>query len=156
MMGDQWLVLYMCLLVVFSYATPSFASVTDCQMLCHQILKSSFPSKMSSETATCPGCDHKFSLQGYQSHLVLSQDPLCYAIFNRLKKANDAYKLFMSANKNSRSGASSDTDHNAVLFQDNAFGTAKDYASNMFRQIMDDNEVNADDLPPLMEVSDDD
>ncbi|KAF8810234.1 hypothetical protein BYT27DRAFT_7092544, partial [Phlegmacium glaucopus] len=120
-------------------------------------LKFSFPSKMSSETATCPGCDHSFSLRGYQSHLALSRDPLCRAVFDKLKKANDAYKLLMSAKleENSRSGAGSDADSDTVLFQGNAFGTAEDYASDTFGQTMDDNEVAADDTPPLMEVSDD-
>ena len=66
---------------------------------------------------------------------------------------NDAYKLLMNAEENSRSGADSDTD--TIPFQGDAFGTAEDYASDMFRQTMDDNQVDTDDLPPLMEVSDD-
>ena len=106
---------------------------------------------MSLESATCPGCDHSFSLWGYQSHLALSQDPLCCAIFEKLKKANDAYELLMSAEENSRSGADSDTD--AVPFQGNAFGTAEDYTSDWFGQTMD-NEVDTDDPPPLMKESD--
>jgi hypothetical protein len=65
---------------------------------------------MSSETATCPGCDQGFSLQGYQSHLALSRDPLCCAVFEKLKKAHDAYKLLIGTQDNSRFGAESDTD----------------------------------------------
>ena len=67
-------------------------------------------------------------------------------VFDKLKKANDAYKLLKSAEleQNSSLGAGSDTE--AVLpFQGNAFGTAEDYTSG---QAMEDN------LPPLMEVSD--
>jgi hypothetical protein len=108
---------------------------------------------MSSETAICPRCDQSFLLRGYQSHLALSQDPLCRAVFDKLKKANDAYELLMNAEENSSSGADSDTD--TVPFQGDAFGTAEDYASDMFGQTMDDNQVDADDPPPLMEVSDD-
>ena len=54
------------------------------------------------------------------------------------------------------SGASvgADTDV-TTLFQGDAFGTAEDYASNTFGQAMNDNEVETDNLPPLMEVSDD-
>ena len=104
---------------------------------------------MSSEMATCPGCDHTFSLWGYHSHLTLSWDCLCHAVFDKLKKAHDAYKLLMS------SGVGSDTDA-AMPFQGNAFGTTEDYASDMFGQAMNDNEVQPDNLPPLMEVSDDD
>ena len=59
----------------------------------------------------------------------------------------------MNATENSRSGAESDT--NTMLFQGDAFGTAEDYTSDMFRQTMDDNQVDADHPPPLMEVSDD-
>ena len=104
---------------------------------------------MSSETTTCPGCDHIFSLRGYQRHLALTQDPLCRAVFDKLKKANDAYELLMSAEGGSSSGAG------AAPFQGDAFGTAEDYASDLFGQAMEDNGVQPDDLPPLMEVSDD-
>jgi hypothetical protein len=102
---------------------------------------------MSLESATCPGCDHSFSLRGYQSHLALSRDPLCRAVFEKLKKADDAYELLMSAEE--------DSDTDAVPFQGDAFGTAEDYASDTFGQSMDDNEVDADDPPPLMMESDD-
>ena len=102
---------------------------------------------MSLETATCPGCDHTFSLRGYHSHLALSRDPLCHAIFDKLKKAHDAYELLMN------SGVGSDTDA-ATSFQGDAFRTTEDYASNTFGQAMNDNKVEPDNLPPLMEVSD--
>jgi hypothetical protein len=104
---------------------------------------------MSLESATSPGCDHSFSLRGYQTHLALSRDPLCRAVFEKLKKPE------LLAEENSRSGAGSDT--NAGRFQGDAFGTADDYALDMFGQTMDDNldEVDADDLPPLREDSDD-
>ena len=60
----------------------------------------------------------------------------------------------MNAEEQSHSGAGSDS--NAVLFQGDAFGTAEDYASDMFRQVaMEDNGAQPDNLPPLMEVSDD-
>ncbi|EDR06120.1 uncharacterized protein LACBIDRAFT_329280 [Laccaria bicolor S238N-H82] len=137
--GDGWFL-----------ATTSFTSAADCQTFLLQAVKSAFPTKMSSETTTCPGCDHLFSLRGYQHHLALTKDPLCRAIFDKLKKANDAYELLMSAGGQSSSGAGPDTD--AMPFQGNAFGTAEDYASDLFRQ---DNRVQPDDLPPLMEVSDD-
>ena len=54
------------------------------------------------------------------------------------------------------SGASvgADTDV-ATPFQGDAFGTAEDYASDMFGQAMNDNEVEPDNPPPLMEISDD-
>jgi hypothetical protein len=106
---------------------------------------------MSSETATCPGCDQIFSLRGYQRHLTLTRDPLCRAVFDKLKKANDAYNLLTTAEENPRSGASSDA---VPLFQGDAFGTAEDYASDTFGQL-DDNEADVDDPPPLMDVSDD-
>jgi len=101
----------------------------------------------------CPGCDHIFSLRGYQRHLALTQDPLCHAIFDKLKKANDAYELFRSTEEKSSSGAGSDT--GAVPFQGDAFGTAEDYTFNMFGQVMGDDGVQPDNPPPLMEVSDD-
>jgi len=68
---------------------------------------------------------------------------LCHAVFHKLKKAHDAYELLTS------SGAGSDTD--ATPFQGDAFGTAEDYASDTFGQAVDNDE----NLPPLMEVSDD-
>ena len=104
---------------------------------------------MSLETATCPGCDHTFSLRGYQNHLALTWDPLCRAVFDKLKKANDAYELLKSAEleQNSSLGVGSDTEA-VLLFQGDAFGTAEDYASDTFGQAMEDNP------PPLMEVSD--
>ena len=111
---------------------------------------------MSSETTTCPGCDNSFTLRGYQSHLALSRDPLCRAVFDKLKKANDAYEYLMSAEENAAAG--SDTE--AVPFQGDAFGTAEDYASDTFGQDIDVNDVDMQDAdpdnpPPLMEVSDD-
>ena len=72
---------------------------------------------------------------------------MCRAVFDKLKRANDAYELLKTAEQNSSSGAGSDTQ--AVSFQGDAFGTAEDYASDSFGQVMED------DLPPLMEVSDD-
>ena len=59
----------------------------------------------------------------------------------------------MSAEWGSSSGAGPDTD--VVPFQGDAFGTAEDYASGMFGQGMEDNGVQLDNPPPLMEVSDD-
>ena len=105
---------------------------------------------MSSETTMCSGCNNIFSLRGYQKHLALTQDPLCRAVFDKLKKANDAYELFMSAEGGLSSGAGPDTD--TVPFQGDAFGSAEDYASEMFGQ---DDRVQLDNPPPLMEVSDD-
>ena len=109
---------------------------------------------MSSETATCTGCNHTFSLRGYQRHLALTRDLLCRTVFDKLKKANDAYEQLKSAKENSSLDAGSDTE--AVLFQGDAFGTAEEYASETFGQVMEDgNDVQSDNLPPLMEVSDD-
>lgn len=112
---------------------------------------------MSSETTTCPGCDNSFTLRGYQSHLALSRDPLCRAVFDKLKKANDAYEYLTTAQENA---AIAGADAEAVLFQGDAFGTADDYASDTFGQDIDVNNVDmqdadADNPPPLMEVSDD-
>ncbi|KAF8815656.1 hypothetical protein BYT27DRAFT_7224873 [Phlegmacium glaucopus] len=124
---------------------------------------------MPSQSATCPGCDNIFSLRGYQSHLALSRDPLCCAVFNKLKKANDTYELLMSSKETS--GAGSDAE--AVPFQGDTFRTTQDYASDTFGQdnnvdpppLMDgyddedsDNEEEGDDeemAPPMVEVSDD-
>ena len=110
---------------------------------------------MSSETTTCPGCDRVFSLRAYHRHLDLTQDPLCRAVFDKLKKAHDAYKLFMSADSEEKSSSVGDADADAVPFQGDAFGAAEDYASDMFGQAMEDNGVQSDDLPPLMDISDD-
>jgi len=101
----------------------------------------------------CPGCNHIFSLWGYHCHLALTQDPLCHAVFDKLKKANDTYELLRSTKEKSSSGAGSDT--GAMLFQGDAFGTAEDYAFDMFGQAMGDDGVQPDNLPPLIEVSDD-
>ena len=65
---------------------------------------------------------------------------MCHAVFDKLKKANDAYELLLNAD--------------TVPFQGDAFGTAEDYESDTFRQIMDNDHTDADDPPPLMEVSD--
>ena len=127
--------------------------MTHCQTFDLPNSKSTSPTRMSLETITCPGCDHIFSLQGYQHHLALTQDPLCWAVFDKLRKANDAYELLMSAEGESSSGAGPDM--HVVPFQGDAFGTAEDYTSNMFEQAMEDNRVQPDNLPPLMEVSDD-
>ena len=75
---------------------------------------------------------------------------MCRAVFDKLKKAHNAYELLM----NDSGHVDSDTDA-ATPFQGDAFGTAEDYASNTFGQAMNNNEVEADNLPPLMEVSDD-
>ena len=111
---------------------------------------------MSSETTTCSGCDGTFSLRGYHSHLAQTRDPLCRAIFNKLKKANDAYELLMNTGDDS-------TEVEAGLFQGDAFGTAEDYATDMFGQLGDDHDENMDtrdsgpdDGPPApSELSDD-
>ena len=86
--------------------------------------------------------------------MALSQDPLCRAVFDKLKKANNAYEHLMSAEE--QSSAASGTE--AVPFQGDAFGMAEDYASDTFGQTVDDNDIdmaNLDDPPALMEVSDD-
>jgi hypothetical protein len=113
---------------------------------------------MPSETATCPGCDNTFTLRGYQSHLALSRDPLCRAVFDKLKIENDTYDSehhTASAEEDSR--AASDTE--AVPFQGDAFGTAEDYILDMFGQTEVDNNMADSDpndlVPTLMEVSDD-
>ena len=138
LMGYRWLILHVqsCLLIMFVGTGQLCMPNAPPPNQSPAISLSSIPSKMSLESATCPGCDHSFSLRGYQSHLALSQDPLCCSIFEKLKKA--------------RSGAGSDTD--AMPFQGDAFGTAEDYASDRFGQTMD--VVDADDPPPLMKESD--
>ena len=59
----------------------------------------------------------------------------------------------MSAEGESSSGAGPDM--HVAPFQGDAFGTAEDYTTDMFGQAMEDNGAQPDDLPPLMEVSDD-
>ena len=108
----------------------SYTSVTDCRTFQLLITKSAFSTTMSSEMIMCSGCDNIFLLRGYQKHLALTQDPLCHAVFDKLKKANDAYELFMSAEGGLSSAAGPDTD--TVPFQGDAFGSAEDYASEMF------------------------
>ena len=87
---------------------------------------------MPSEMATCPGCNNHFTLQDYQSHLALSWDLLCHAVF---KNANDTYEHLMNHIEENSSAVS---DIEAVLFQGDTFEMAEDY-----------------DPPALMEVSDD-
>ena len=110
---------------------------------------------MSSETATCPGCDQIFSLRGYQRHLALTRDPLCRAVFDnlKLKKANDGYMSNMTAEENSTPPGSESSDA-VLLFQGDAFGAAEDYTPDTFGQ-QDDDEVDAGGPPPLMDISDD-
>ena len=117
---------------------------------------------MSSETMTCSGCDGTFSLRGYHSHLAQTRDPLCHAVFDKLKKANDAYKQFMNTGE---MAAGSDLEEvEAVPFEGDVFGTAEDYASDMFGQLENDYDddvdmqssgPDSDDPPPLSELSDD-
>ena len=76
---------------------------------------------MSSETTVCPGCDNTFTLWEYQSHIAQSNDPLCSAVFDKLKKA---YKT----------QATDSTDEaEAPAFQGDAFGSAGEYTQDLDR-----------------------
>jgi len=114
---------------------------------------------MPSETTTCLGCDGTFSLRGYHSHLAQTRDPLCLAILDKLKKANDAYKQF--TNTGDTAAGDDLTEVEAVPFQGDAFGTAEDYTMDMFGQPENEyNDMNSngpDNSGPtaLSELSDD-
>ena len=45
-----------------------------------------------SDTHLCSGCDTTFSLRGYQSHLSQTRNPLCRAVFDRLKESYETYQ----------------------------------------------------------------
>ena len=66
---------------------------------------------MSSETTVCPGCNNTFTLRGYQSHLAQSNDPLCSAVFDQLKKA---YEI----DQDDISELSDDSDEDQVASED--------------------------------------
>jgi hypothetical protein len=76
---------------------------------------------MSSETTVCPGCNNTFTLRGYQSHLAQSNDPLCSAVFDQLKKAYEV-NLPLSSDE-----------AEAPAFQADVFASAED-DSDMFIQ----------------------
>jgi Plavaka transposase len=65
-----------------------------------------------SDTHVCSGCDSTFTLRGYQSHLSQTQDPLCCAVFDRLKKSYETYQLFEQASDLSNE----DEDYGQELF----------------------------------------
>ena len=46
-----------------------------------------------SDTHICSGCDSSFTLRGYHSHLLQTQDPLCCNVYDRLKKSYETYQL---------------------------------------------------------------
>ena len=46
-----------------------------------------------SDTHICSGCNSSFTLRGYHSHLLQTQDPLCRNVFDRLKKSYETYQL---------------------------------------------------------------
>ena len=89
-------------------------------------------------------------------------DPLCHAVFDKLKKANDAYKQFMNTGETATGSDLAEVE--AVPFEGNVFGTTEDYALDTFGQLENDyaddvdmqsSGPDLDDLPPLSEVSDD-
>lgn len=87
---------------------------------------------MSSDTCTCAGCDKIFSVQGYESHLTQSQDPLCWAIYEELRMAHTLYERLQKLPVHGL-----DSDMDTQSFQGNAFGSPKDYTTNTFGQDMD-------------------
>ena len=50
-----------------------------------------------SDTHLCSGCDTTFSLRGYHSHLLQTKDPLCRAVFDRLKNSYETYQRLEQA-----------------------------------------------------------
>jgi len=92
---------------------------------------------MASDTTTCSGCDITFSLRGYRSHLAQTRDPLCLAVLDKLRKANDAYEQLTNTEQTAASGDDS-TEVEAVPFQGDAFGTEEDYAMDTFGQLGDE------------------
>ena len=61
------------------------------------------------------------------------RDPLCHAIFNKLKKVNDAYEQFMNTGEMATCGDSAEVE--AVPFEGDVFGTTEDYMSDTFGQL---------------------
>ena len=64
-----------------------------------------------SQTHVCLGCDITFTLQGYQSHISQTRDPLFHAVFDRLKKSYETYQL-LEQMANSSNEAKEDLDAN--------------------------------------------
>ena len=78
---------------------------------------------MSSETTVCPGCNNTFTLRGYQSHLAQSNDPLCSAIFDQIKKT---YEINQDSDLDSElsgnnSELSDDEDHGEMAEMENSW-----------------------------------
>jgi hypothetical protein len=71
-----------------------------------------------SDTNICSGCDTTFTLRGYQSHLSQTQDPLCRAVFDRLKKSYETYQQLLGQAANSSDEAEADIIQDDVLEQD--------------------------------------
>ena len=59
---------------------------------------------MSETHLVCSGCDTTFTLRGYQNHLSQTKDPLCRAVYDKLKKSYETFPL------PEQSGNSSDHD----------------------------------------------
>jgi hypothetical protein len=64
-----------------------------------------------SDMHICSGCDTTFTLRGYQSHLSQTRDPLCRAVFDRLKKSYETFQLLEQV-ANSSDEAEEDLDVN--------------------------------------------
>ena len=75
---------------------------------------------MSSETTLCPGCNNTFTLGGYQSHLAQSNNPLCSAIFDQIKKA---YEIDQDSDLDSE--LSDDEDHGEDAKMENSWEHSK-------------------------------
>ena len=105
---------------------------------------------MSSETTVCPGCNNTFTLRGYQSHLAQSNDPLCSAIFDQIKKT---YEINQDSDLDSElsgnnSELSDDEDHGEMAEMENSWEPLREGAPDH-----EDNDAAIDiednlDLPP--------
>ena len=78
-----------------------------------------------SDTHLCSGCNTTFTLRGYQSHLFQTKNPLCRAVYDRLKKSYETYQLLeQGANPSDEAiendntldiNMEGDSDHSAAL-----------------------------------------
>lgn len=79
------------------------------------------------DTHLCSGCDNTFTLRGYHSHLSQTQDPLCRAVFDRLKKSYETYQQLEQVASNSSDEAVQENQNPDLVLDDDE--TAEDSES---------------------------
>ena len=98
------------------------------------------------DTHLCSGCNTTFTLRGYQSHLLQTKNPLCRAVYDRLKKSSETYQLLEQGANPSNEAIDDDNNHDINMEGGSDHSAALENLNQNFEEVLDEDGSELEDI----------